>query len=274
MGTEWESGQNPACSDNLFHGRIRCCLRVRTDEAAGLSSGMTNGMENGIRPLAAADLEGFRALLLDFDGVLADSELLYHESWNVALSKWGVQIPEEEYLLHWTSLGEGLKGHLARHPDLEARVDPVEASSIQKSVYASFCGSGRIGLMDGAAGVLDELSTGAFAGRCAIASNTDESLIRSIIAAAGASPIPVVGGAGLPKKPMPDIFLRAASLLGSGPDETLVFEDAWKGLEAATRGGFRSVLVRSRLNRDFDLTAGYALEGIGALLPMLRELRR
>ena len=274
MGTEWESGQNPERSDNLSWKDRVMFRRVRTEAASGLSSGMTDGMENGIRPLAAADLEGFRALLLDFDGVLADSELLYHESWNVALSKWGAQIPEEEYLLHWTSLGEGLKGHLARHPELRARVDPVEASSIQKSVYASFCESGRVGLMDGAAGVLDELSTGAFAGRCAIASNTDESLIRSIIAAAGASPIPVVGGAGLPKKPMPDIFLRAASLLGSGPDETLVFEDAWKGLEAATRGGFRSVLVRSRLNRDFDLTAGYALEGIGALLPMLRELRR
>ncbi len=234
---------------------------------------MTDGMGKGIRSLAAVDLERFGALLLDFDGVLADSELLYRESWNRALSKWGMEIPEEEYLLHWTSLGEGLEGHLARHPDHGTAMDPAEASSIQKSVYASFCESGRVRLMDGAAGVLDELSAGAFAGRCAIASNTDESLIRRIITEAGASPIPIVGGAGLRQKPMPDIFLRAASLLGSKPEDTLVFEDAWKGLEAASRGGFRTVLVRSRLNREFDLTAGFVLEGIGSLLPMLRELR-
>lgn len=235
---------------------------------------MTDGKGTCIRSLSAADLDRFGALLLDFDGVLADSEPLYRESWNLALAKWGLEIPEEEYYLHWTSLGGGLEGHLARHPDHRAVIDPAEASFFQKSVYASFCESGRVKLMEGAAVVLDELSTGAFAGNCAIASNTDVSLIRSIISKAGASPIPVVGGGGLPQKPMPDIFLRAASLLGSEPGGTLVFEDAWKGLEASSRGGFRSVLVRTRLNRDFALTAGYVLEGIGSLLPLLRELRR
>lgn len=38
-------------------------------------------------------------------------------------------------------------------------------------------------------------------------------------------------------KPEPDIFLRAAELMGVRPEECMVFEDAKSGIEAARRAG-------------------------------------
>ncbi len=44
-------------------------------------------------------------------------------------------------------------------------------------------------------------------------------------------------------KPDPEVFLRGAGLLGVPPAECVVFEDAAAGIEAAARGGMRSVGV-------------------------------
>ncbi len=223
-----------------------------------------------ISRLEAGDVGGAEALLFDFDGVLADSEPLFRESWNEALSGWGIEIPEEEYFLRWTSLGEGLRGHVSRHG--HGGIDIEAAERLQKRIYRSFCELGRVELMPGARDVLDALSRGPFASSHAIASNTDGDLVELILGRAGALRPRITGGAGLPHKPAPDIFLEAARSLGVRPSASLVFEDAWKGLEAASRGGFPSVLVRAGTNAGMKLEADYEIEGIASLLPLLERL--
>lgn len=42
-------------------------------------------------------------------------------------------------------------------------------------------------------------------------------------------------------KPSPDVFLKAASILGLEPSECLVFEDAASGIQAAKTGGFKAI---------------------------------
>jgi len=44
-------------------------------------------------------------------------------------------------------------------------------------------------------------------------------------------------------KPHPEVFLKAATLLGVQPDECTVFEDAPKGVEAALRAGMQCVVI-------------------------------
>lgn len=44
-------------------------------------------------------------------------------------------------------------------------------------------------------------------------------------------------------KPDPEIFLKAAELLGTKPEETLVLEDSYNGIRAAHRGGFIGCMV-------------------------------
>lgn len=51
---------------------------------------------------------------------------------------------------------------------------------------------------------------------------------------------------GLPGKPAPDTFLRAAELLGTTPDKSAVFEDAIAGIEAGHAGAFALVVAVDR----------------------------
>ena len=46
-------------------------------------------------------------------------------------------------------------------------------------------------------------------------------------------------------KPHPEVFIRGAQLLNSEPSNTIVFEDAQSGVEAALAGGFRAVGIGS-----------------------------
>ena len=44
-------------------------------------------------------------------------------------------------------------------------------------------------------------------------------------------------------KPSPEAFLKAMSIVGVSPEETLIFEDSWVGLEAAKASGASYIKV-------------------------------
>jgi len=209
------------------------------------------------------------AMLLDFDGVLADSEPFFRRSWNTALEPWGHSIGEKDYWKYWSSLGEGLDGEIRRH-GLDS-IDRSLVCSRQEEIYAEFVLSGAIPLFPGASVLLEELESGpAWGGRpYCIASNTPASLIRHVLGSNGATIPEVVGGDGLDKKPSPAIFMKAASILGIRPWETVVLEDSWKGITAAGRGGFRSLLVINQYNRDLDIESEFRVSGLDPLLKFL-----
>ena len=54
------------------------------------------------------------------------------------------------------------------------------------------------------------------------------------------------GNLGLPKKPDPAIFLKAAELLGVNPEKCLVFEDSPAGLKAAENAKMTFVAVGTK----------------------------
>jgi HAD superfamily hydrolase (TIGR01509 family) len=60
----------------------------------------------------------------------------------------------------------------------------------------------------------------------------------------------VRGDQGLPGKPEPDIFLKAAEEVGADPAECIVFEDAPFGIEAAGRARMRAVAICSTHKAD------------------------
>jgi beta-phosphoglucomutase-like phosphatase (HAD superfamily) len=218
-----------------------------------------------------ADLwRGSSLILFDFDGVLADSEPFYRRSWNMALEPWGHIIPEEDYWLHWTQLGEGLDGEMERNSLRD--VDPVLARSRQRGFYDAFCRDGSIPLYEGVKGLFTRLCGSGSPCRwpVRIASNTPSERISVILEGHGVPVPPVTGGEGLRSKPFPDIFLKAAEDSGADPAGCLVFEDALKGVRAAGSGGFPVVLVENRQNRNMEIGGILGrIDGIGRLLDVL-----
>lgn len=211
------------------------------------------------------------AFLFDFDGVLADSEPLFRRAWNMALEPWGHEVSPEDYWKYWSSRGEGLEGEIRRYGLVG--IDIPQASGRQKEIYQGFVNEGLIPLFPRATRLLEILSSKENTSRrpFCIASNTPCGLINKILIKVGA-PVPlIVGGDDLKKKPSPEIFLRASSLLGVSPSSTLVFEDSWKGVAAAESGGFVSVLVLNRYNSKLDIKSEYVINGIQPILDLLSE---
>ena len=54
-------------------------------------------------------------------------------------------------------------------------------------------------------------------------------------------------------KPNPEIFWKAAELLGEKPEDCLVLEDSLNGVEAGLRGGFVTVMVPDLTRPDEEL---------------------
>ena len=68
------------------------------------------------------------------------------------------------------------------------------------------------------------------------------------------------GGGRRPGKPEPDIFLKAAQMLGQAPADCVVFEDAPFGIEAARRAGMRAVAICST-HRPDELAGPHVIAG-------------
>ncbi len=75
-------------------------------------------------------------------------------------------------------------------------------------------------------------------------------------------------------KPAPDLFLRAADLLGVPPAACLVLEDAEAGIRAAAAAGMPAVMVPDLAQPTASCRAlcTAVVDSLAAAVPVLREL--
>lgn len=212
-----------------------------------------------------------RAVLFDFDGVLADSEPFYRKSWNMVLANYNHTVPENEYWKHWAFFGRGLAGEIER-TGLSIDNDDIDSlARAQKDLYRDFCNKGMVPLFNHAPAVLT-MAIGKKA--CAIASNTHSELVKTIAKSQIYTLPPVIGGEGLRRKPFPDIFLKASEYLSVAPSRCLVFEDAWKGVKAAESAGMPVVLIRNAYNAGLPAPeANCEIQGLQELYGFLKGLK-
>ena len=192
-----------------------------------------------------------KAAILDFDGLLADSEPFHYKAYNEVFERYGHTLDKKEYWMEWTSKGKGIAGEIERH-NLKLDVDPVELRKQKFEVYTQFCESGEIKLFPDAIDLVKKLASNH---KLAIASGSWATDIRHILRNAGALELfPVILGKESAKreKPFPDIFLNAAEKLGCSPAECFVLEDALKGLNAANEADIPCIILQNELNRNID----------------------
>lgn len=210
-------------------------------------------------------LEGRQGILLDFDGLLADSEPYHYRAYNDVFERYGHTLDPDEYWVEWTSKGKGVAGEIERH-DLNLGVDPKELRQRKFEVYSRFCENGDVKLFPETLPFVKLLAANY---KLAIASGSWIKDIRSILKNADAlSLFPVILGkeSASREKPHPDIFLKAARTIGCPPESCLVVEDALKGLTAAIQAGIPCFIIRNSLNRDIDF------EGADLVFSSLAEL--
>ena len=196
-------------------------------------------------------LDNSKSAILDFDGLVADSEPFHYRAYNEVFERYGHTLNKEEYWVEWTSKGKGIAGEIKRH-DLKLNVDPVELRKQKFEVYSAFCHSGEIKLFPLAKSMAESLSVHH---KLAIASGSWIKDIRNILKNADSLNLfPIILGkeSAAREKPHPDIFLNAAEKLGCAASECFVVEDALKGLNAAKEAGMPCIILKNPLNRNIN----------------------
>jgi beta-phosphoglucomutase len=178
------------------------------------------------------------AVLFDMDGVLVDSEEYIRRAAVLMFQEKGYQVAPEDFL-PFTGMGEDryLGGVAEKH-----RI-PFDLEREKARTYAIYADLVRAKL-EPLDGVHEFISTCLERGlKLAVASSADPvkvninldeiGLERSLFQA-------IVTGLDIKhKKPAPDIFLKAAELVGANPGRCLVVEDAISGVEAGKAAGAR-----------------------------------
>lgn len=214
-------------------------------------------------------LDHCQGVILDFDGLIADSEPFHYRAYNEVFERYGHTIDPEEYWVEFTSKGTGLQGEIDRY-NLQLDVDPTQLRQQKFEVYSRFCDSGEIRLFPEARRFITTLSQKF---KVAIASGSWEHDIRAILKHAQAESLvsTILGkDPSRREKPHPDIFLKTAETLGLPPRKCLVVEDALKGLNAAQEAGMPCIIILNALNQNISFeSADLTLSGLGEFLSLM-----
>lgn len=190
------------------------------------------------------------ALIFDLDGLLADTERLHCQAYQMTFLEQGITLQELDYCEHWVRFGRGITDWVTLN---KLTVDPYSLR-LRKSEHYSALLSSSLRPMDGALELLDRLHGQI---RFALASSSYRDAIDGVLAGLDIGHFFDVVVSGLDVsavKPAPDIFLKAAHDLGVRPEECVVLEDAEKGVLAAHSAGMRCIAVPNEYTRHHDFS--------------------
>ena len=185
-----------------------------------------------------------KAVIFDMDGVLIDSFRCHFESWRRVAAEHGRVYTESQFV---AGFGRTSREVIAEQwggeplsPDLIRQIDERKEALFRELISQDFPA------MDGAVELVASLAGAGF--RIAVGSSgpppnvqlaVDRLGIRRFLAAI------VTGGDVKRGKPDPQVFTLAAERMRVAPCRCVVVEDAPVGIEAAKRGGMRSIGLAS-----------------------------
>jgi beta-phosphoglucomutase len=189
-----------------------------------------------------------KAVVFDFDGVIADSEPIHLHAYRAVLEREGIQLTKETYYAHYLGYDDvGLFQALAKDRAIAIDTGTIDRLVDAKSAIVEDMLAGDSVLFPGAA---DCVRMCAAQVPLAIASGALAPEIELVLDRSGLRPyFRVIASAsdGVRGKPAPDLYMLAiAKMRELAPLEAahcVAIEDSRWGLEAARAAGLRSVAV-------------------------------
>lgn len=199
-----------------------------------------------------------KAVIFDFDGVIADSEGLHYKALNTVFNRYGVNVPKE---IHWQKyLGyTDLENIEAVNRDYDMGMDDAKIQQMiaeKKVVFDELASTGSI-IINGVETFIQRLIDGGV--RRAICSGALRSDIELMLAGTSfkdAFEIVVTADDVRHGKPDPEGYLMVLDKLNKKGQETIkanqcvVIEDSHWGLEAAEAAGMNPIAVTTTYNTD------------------------
>lgn len=193
-----------------------------------------------------------RAVLWDLDGTLVDSGDYHWRSWRDTLAAEGVSISFEQFLASFGQRNDRiLRGWLGERADVD---DIRRIGDAKELEYRRLAEAEGLTALPGAADWVRHLRGRGW--RQAIASSAPRANVDVMLRVldltayfdAIVSAEDVSAG-----KPDPEVFVTASSRIHLPPTRCIVVEDAAAGIEAARRGGMRSIGVSRTATLEADV---------------------
>lgn len=194
-----------------------------------------------------------QAVIFDFDGLLVDTEYAIYSSWERVFSSCGHSLPLDLFnqclgsgYTHWNP-GDHLEQLTGRTYDWDSINGRRQEEIVRDLEHA--------GLLPGASGLIRRLA--ADGTPMGVASSSSHRWVDGWLNKLGIMPCfqtVVCRDDGLPVKPDPALFLKAAENLGVPPAQCLVLEDSQNGTTAAFRAGIPVISIPNRVTEQADFS--------------------
>ena len=200
-------------------------------------------------------MAGYKGILFDMDGVLVDSEPLFHKAVNIMVERCGAApITEEEnnrYLL-----GTTVEETWVRVKELrDVPQTPAELLAGYNDVVKEVLRS-DLTARPGVRALIAEAQRRGLP--IAVASSSLREWVDlklSVIGLIDAFPVALGGDDIENGKPAPDIYIKAARLIGLEATDCIAIEDSPIGLAAASASGAYTICTLTDSTRHLDLSA-------------------
>ncbi len=190
-----------------------------------------------------------KGIIFDMDGVLVDNRDIHIEAFERFAHRFGVEITAEQVV---PLFGKGndeilpplLPAHIIEEHGIEKLSDEKEV--LYREIYAE-----RIVPAPGLIELLDNLREAGF--KIAVGSSGPTGNVNFVLEKCGiADKFDAIANGDMVRrgKPAPDVFLLAAELLSLPPQDCLVIEDSFAGIEAARSAGMKVVAMATTYPKE------------------------
>jgi beta-phosphoglucomutase len=221
-----------------------------------------------------------RAIIFDFDGVIANSEPLHFLAFRDELAAHGVALSKEDYYTKYLGYDDvGSFRAIAADRNVTWTASEVAEMTARKAERMEALERNGSVLFPGAAAAIRRAAAVV---PIAIASGALSVEVRRVLDREGLDKwfVAIVGADDTPaSKPAPDPYLRAVALVGAhlgtplNAGECVAVEDSHWGLESARQAGLRTVGVAQTYPADRLATADLVIDAIADLdIDFLRRL--
>lgn len=212
-----------------------------------------------------------KAVLFDMDGLMFDTERLTDRIWSELAPRHNIPVtPEDLSLLRGRNHADGKAAFLARFGmdvDYDAFMDDSRRALEQELAR-------HVPERPGLRVLLRFLEQRGF--KLAVVSSTHREMVESNLRRAGVRDkfLTVVCGDMVPhSKPSPDIYLRAAALVGEEPCHCMVLEDSYNGVRAGAAAGCFTVMVPDLdpVTPEMEHLADAIVPDLSRVIPLLKH---
>ncbi|MDJ0908938.1 MAG: HAD family phosphatase [Woeseiaceae bacterium] len=198
-------------------------------------------------------MKRLRALLMDHDGTLVDSEHAHYRMWVDILAPFGLDLPLDDYVRHHAGRSTTSNALRLRKDNPSLTMSVEELIDAKDRAVEEFLVSEAFPLMPGGRAIIDEfVIRGA---KAAVVTGADGAGVHVSVRWHGLEELmsTIVSGDQVENgKPAPDGYLLAAERLGVNPAECVAVEDTEAGVSSAATAGVVCIAVPSEMSRTHD----------------------